>query len=53
LFAQQKRLEGLTFTEIAQLWKKQKHEENPNIYMAFGCQEKTSPIDRKESKNNK
>ncbi len=28
LFAQQKRLEGLTFTEIAQLWKNQKNEEN-------------------------
>ena len=30
LFAQQKRLEGLTFTEIAGLWKKQKDEESPN-----------------------
>jgi hypothetical protein len=30
LFAQQKRLEGLTFTEIARLWKKQKNEESPN-----------------------
>jgi len=30
LFAQQKRLEGLTFTEIAQLWKKQKYEGSPN-----------------------
>ncbi|HNR14448.1 MAG TPA: hypothetical protein PKM59_14170 [Thermodesulfobacteriota bacterium] len=30
LFAQQKRLEGLTFTEIARLWKTQKNEGNPN-----------------------
>ena len=30
LFAQQKRLEGLSFTEIARIWKKQKNEETPN-----------------------
>ena len=30
LFSQQKRLEGLTFAEIARLWKKQKNEESPN-----------------------
>ncbi len=30
LFAQRKRLEGLTFTEIARLWKKQKNEESSN-----------------------
>jgi hypothetical protein len=30
LFAQQKRLEGLTFAEIAGLWKKRKKEEGPN-----------------------
>jgi hypothetical protein len=30
LFCQQKRLEGLAFTEIARLWKKQKYEESPN-----------------------
>ncbi|MFZ5995829.1 MAG: hypothetical protein ACOYU4_12685 [Thermodesulfobacteriota bacterium] len=30
LFCQQKRLEGLAFTEIARLWKKQKYEKRPN-----------------------
>lgn len=30
IFSQQKRLEGLTFTEIARLWKNQKNEEKPN-----------------------
>lgn len=33
LFAQQKRLEGLTFTEIAKLWKDKKNEEAPTLIM--------------------
>ena len=42
LFAQQKRLEGLTFTEIARLWKKAKTEESPDKEKAADAQKRRS-----------